>query len=72
MKIQEKDYNEIISKIKSILHYNKGSTPVYLCVENENKEIDVKIASKDLWVYMDKELISKLSNLLGEKCVKVC
>ncbi len=72
LKIQEKDYNEMLSKIKPILSYNKGQTPVYLCIEGENKEMNVEIASKDLWVYADKELILKLSNLLGEKCVKVC
>lgn len=73
LRIPSGRYNELVPEIKLLLMSSKGITPVYLCVEDENtSRKNVRVASKDLWVSINRDLIDKLSHMLGNESVKVC
>lgn len=73
LKIQSDRYREIIEALKPILNSTRGTTPVYLCLEDGiSMKRQVKIASKEMWVEINQDLILRLKNLLGEESVKVC
>jgi len=73
LKIEACKYKEIIGALKPILHSTKGTTPVYLCLEDEiSKKRQVKIANKEMWVNINQDLLRKLHELLGKESVKVC
>jgi len=65
---KEKDYSKIIEHIKSVLGNWKGSVPVYLFLEEQNKKMQ---ANKELWVMLSDDLIRELEDILGKDCVKV-
>lgn len=66
-------YNDIISSVKSVLSAFKGSTPVYICIEDRgNKKRNIMAASKNLWVEVNQELLDRLNQILGEDNIKVC
>lgn len=73
LKIQKSKYGKVIPRLKPILSSARGDTPVYLCIEDESGgERNIKVASKDLWVEIGEELLSRLYDVLGEESVKVC
>lgn len=73
LKMDRSKYNEVISRVKSILLSTNGPTPVYICIIDENTgKKKVQVASRKLWVKVNNELLESLSTLLGEESVKVC
>ncbi len=62
----EKD--AIVDKIKPILRFFNGNTPVYVYFEEAEK---LTMASRELWVSLNDNLISELKDILGEECIKV-
>jgi DNA polymerase-3 subunit alpha len=46
----------------------RGNNPVYVYFEEEGL---LKMASKDVWVRLDKDLLDKTRKILGEDCVKI-
>lgn len=61
--------NLLMSKIRGILQRKKGETPVYLYIESEKTKL---LASKDLWVEIDDEIIGELKEIVGEDSIKIC
>ncbi|WP_202813796.1 DNA polymerase III subunit alpha [Defluviitalea phaphyphila] len=59
---------EVVEKIKPILEIYKGDIPVIIHVEALKKTMK---ATKNLWIYPEKELISNLKNMLGDKNVVI-
>jgi len=60
-----------LSDIKGILRESqRGSVPVLLCFEEDGRK--PMMAGRDLWVAVDDELISRLREVLGADCVRVC
>lgn len=57
-----------IEKVKPILKVSNGDTPVYIYSDDDKK---VKIASRDLWVSINEQLLEELGDILGEENVKV-
>jgi DNA-directed DNA polymerase III (polc) len=73
LKVSRLKYKELITAVKPILSSTRGTTPVYICIQDDaTGKRDVKVAGRDLWVDVNQELIGKLRSLLGEECVKVC
>jgi DNA polymerase-3 subunit alpha len=73
LKIPMDRSGEMINAIKPILASKKGTTPVYLCIQDDkSSKRDIRIAGKELWVEVNQELLSRLCDILGEESVKVC
>jgi len=64
-----RDANPGIQKeICNVLRKYKGNIPVYLYMEAADRTFR---ASPDLWIRTDSALLTELSSMLGEKCVKM-
>ncbi len=57
-----------VDKITSILQFFNGNTPVYVYFE-ENKKLTM--ASRELWVSLNDNLLSELKDIVGEDCLKI-
>lgn len=70
LKVSPKHRANIFNNIKGILRKYSGDTPVYVYME---KNKSTAMADRSLWVNVkDEELIEKLSEILGDNCVKIC
>ncbi|MBS3995497.1 MAG: DNA polymerase III subunit alpha [Alkaliphilus sp.] len=66
---KEKDFDNIIDRLKITLKNWRGDTPVVLFLEEKNRKMQ---ANADLWVNLHEGLIVELEDLLGKECIKVC
>lgn len=59
-----------LEEIKKVLSQHSGTVPVYVYIE---KNRSTMMADRDYWVDANNdELLSKLENMLGKDCIKVC
>jgi len=68
LKLSKGRLPDVGSQIYTILQKYRGNIPVYLYIEDTKEK---KLAKRELWVANDDKLISELSAILGEKCVKM-
>lgn len=71
LKIPKSLSHDVLGEIKNVLREsNRGNVPVFICFEDKNRK--TMMASRDLWVRVDENLINQLNLILGPECVKVC
>lgn len=70
LKIRLPDYAErgVMRDIKPVLRAHRGSTPVVVYFEKEQKKYE---AAQSLWVAVNDGLVNQLKGILGEDSVKV-
>lgn len=68
LKISRGSSIDIGKDICDILQKYRGNIPVYLYIEDTNEK---RVAQRELWVAENEHLISELSSILGEECVKM-
>lgn len=68
IKIKEKADMFLLEKAKTIFRENQGNIPVYVYIEKEGKTLR---ADRELWVSLDNNCIKSLTDIFGEKSVKV-
>jgi len=60
----------MLDQVKRILSQHTGNIPVYVYIEETKKTV---MAERDYWIDIsNKELMEKLTGILGKDCVKVC
>lgn len=68
IKIGKHMSKDVIKVINKELKNYQGKTPVYLYLEKEDQ---VLVANKELWVNYTEELVENLENILGKETVKL-
>ncbi|SET46899.1 DNA polymerase III catalytic subunit, DnaE type [Natronincola peptidivorans] len=68
IKINRKEDIVLIEKAKNIFKKYHGNVPVYVYIQKENKTLR---ADRDLWVKLNDQLMKELSEVFGEKAIKI-
>lgn len=74
IKINSAVQEDILEQVKSILVRYKGDQPVYVVDDGKkssNNKAHVMVADKSMWICIKDELITELTELLGQDCVAV-
>lgn len=68
LRLEDNRWEEQIEELRDIFQKHKGSSPIYVVLKQARKKL---MASRDMWVKIEPDLILELKHKLGEENVKL-